>query len=387
MVDTSQIQKIIKEGRQLMQGNEAIAKGAIVAGCRFFAGYPITPASEIAEHMARLLPKVGGIFIQAEDELAAISMIIGASWGGKKAMTATSGPGFSLMQEGIGYACVTETPCVIVNMQRGGPSTGQPTFPAQGDVYQARYGSHGDYALIVLAPSTVQEAFQLTIDAFNYSEKYRVPVILLGDEIIAHTRETVDVPPLEGIEIFNRKKPKEPPEAYVPFRADEDDVPPMANFGEGYHLLVDGQLHDERGVRAGSDPEISARLVKRLWEKIENKVDEITKYESYYMDDAEIAVITYGTPSRSALRAVKDARKEGIKVGLVKLLTIWPFPDKLIREISEQVSRIIVPEMNMGKIHREIKRASCADIQIDLISKVGGVLHTPQEIYKEIVKG
>jgi len=308
-----------KEGKiLLLQGNEALAEGALAAGCRFFAGYPITPASEIAEHMALKLPALGGTFIQMEDEIASMGAVIGASLAGVKAMTATSGPGFSLMQENIGYACMAETPCVVVNVMRGGPSTGLPTLASQGDVMQARWGTHGDHPVIVLAVSCVRDCFELTVFAFNLAEKYRVPVIILSDEVVAHTRETFVPPPPGEIEVVDRLKPAVPPEWYRPYEDTGTGVPPMAAFGDGYRHHVTGLTHDERGFPTQRSDEIDA-LMRRLFRKITQGFHEIQRVESYRMEDAEVAVIAYGSVARSARRAVLEARERGLQslVGIV----------------------------------------------------------------------
>ncbi len=375
----------VEPGTHLMQGDEAIVEGALIAGCRFFAGYPITPATEIAERMSRRMPQVGGVFMQMEDELASIMAIIGASWAGRKSMTATSGPGYSLMQEGLGYAIITETPVVIVDVQRGGPSTGLVTLPSQGDVMQARWGSHGDYATIALAPSSAQDMFDLAIKAFNLAETYRNPVIILADEVIAHVREPVKVPPHEEIEIVERRKPTVPPEEYIPYLPDRGEwVAPMPAFGEGYNVLVESVMHDEFGHRIGTDHVAAERTIKRIYYKIEKNVEKIAMYEEKYMDDAEIAVVAYGSTARTALRAVREARNQGIKAGLIRLITLWPFYDRLIEEAANQVKAIVVPEMNMGKIVREVDRASKGQAKVISVPKVGGVLHHPDEILAAI---
>lgn len=365
----------------VIQGNQACVEGALLAGCSFFAGYPITPATEVAEVMAERMPKVGGVFVQMEDELASINAVIGAAWGGGKAMTATSGPGYSLMQEGIGYAAITETPCVIIDVMRGGPSTGQPTMTSQQDVYQAKYGSHGDYEPIVLVPSSAQEALDMTIRAFNLSEKYLVPVSVLTDEVVGHTRERVVVP--DAPEVYNRVAPPAG-EPYLPFKGIEalGGVPYRANFGQGYDICVDGQLHDERGMRVGHLIEPSAALIRRVMAKITDNADDIADYELYHTDDAEIIVCAYGSTSRVALRSVLDARTAGIKAGLVKLKTLFPFPDAMIRAVASKASRIIVPECNAGKICNEVQRVVRQDVES--MPKLGGAMHIPSEILDAI---
>lgn len=366
---------------RIIHGNEACVEGALIAGCKFFAGYPITPASEVAEIMAAKMPAQKGIFIQMEDELASVNALVGAAWGGMKAMTATSGPGFSLMQEGIGYAVETETPCVILNVMRGGPSTGQPTMSSQQDVYQAKYGSHGDYELIVLTPASAQEALDLTIRAFNLSEQFLVPVIILTDEIVGHTRERVILP--QAPLLVDRKQPAAGTE-YVPFGPDpaNNNVPLRANFGTGHSILVDGQLHDEYGNRVGHLATKSAALVKRLCDKIKNNADIITDIEMRNVEDADIVIVSYGSTSRPALRAMKEARAQGRKVGWVKMRTLFPFPEKEMRQLAQTVPTFLVPEMNVGKIVNEVERVTKKNVIS--IPKIGGELHTPDEILRVI---
>ena len=366
----------------IVQGNEACVKGAIRAGCRFFAGYPITPASEIAEKMAFELQLHQGNFVQMEDEIASISAIIGAAWGGAKTCTATSGPGFSLMQEGIGYAVETETPCVIINVMRGGPSTGQPTISSQQDVMQARFGSHGDYEVIVLCPSSVQDCYDLTIKAFNLAEKFRVPVIILSDEIVGHTREMLRI--TENVEVRERQTPKEDPDNYQPYKAQPSGLlDNMPTFGKGYHLLVDGQLHDESGNRKGDDTRASEQLMKRLCYKITDHADEIEDVRTAFIDHAKVLVLAYGSVARSALSAVRQARDRNLEVGFFQPRILWPFPEKALKRILDGVTRIIVPEMNIGKIVKEVERI-CPGIDVLSLGKVGGDLHTPQEILETI---
>ena len=363
------------------QGNEACAEAAITAGCRFFAGYPITPSSEMAEHLAKRLPQEGGIAIQMEDELASIGAIVGASWAGAKAMTATSGPGFSLMQEGIGYAFMTETPIVIADVQRAGPSTGQATKCGQGDVMQSRWGTHGDYTAIALSPNSVQEMFTLTIEAFNLSEKYRTPVILLADEIIAHMREQLTVPPLETLDIVNRRKPKAGEKAFFGL----EEVPPMPAVGEGYNIVATGSTHDEYGIRVTADPIPHRRLVERLNSKIQNHADEIANCETYNIDDCEIGIVSYGCTSRSVYEAVEEAEKRGTKIGFARLRTLWPFPEKIIRTLAESAKAIIVPEMNLKQLFYEVERVSCGRVRVLPLNKIGGgELITPEELLAKI---
>jgi 2-oxoglutarate ferredoxin oxidoreductase subunit alpha len=362
----------------MMQGNEACIEGALLAGCRFFAGYPITPASELAEVAALRMPQVGGVCIQMEDELASVNAVIGASWGGMKAMTGTSGPGFSLMQEGIGYMAVTQTPGVIVNVMRGGPSTGQPTLPSQQDVYQARYGSHGDYEIIVLAPSSAQEALDLTIRAFALAERYATPVILLSDEIVGHTRERVVFP--DEPDTTTRRKPPEGWD-YKPYEpiAAEGGVPYRACFGEGHNIVVDGQLHDYMGTRKGHDPVASARCLEDICAKIRNNADKIADYELYDTEDADKILVAYGSVARAALRAERDARAAGMKVGMVRLRTLFPFPDRLFADLARRNGSFFVPEMSLGRMWRDVKLASgCPVISLP---RIGGEMHTPAEIF------
>jgi len=375
--------RAVLTGKHFMQGDIACAEGAIAVGCRFFAGYPITPASEIAERMARRLPEVGGVYIQMEDELASMAAIIGASYAGVKSMTSTSGPGFSLMVENIGLAFMTETPCVIVNIMRGGPSTGQPTKPSQQDVMQAKWGSHGDYEIIALAPSSVQEIFDLTIEAFNLSETYRTPVVVLADEIVGHMRERVTIPDADEIRVMNRKKPQVPPGEYAPFRPDENLVPPMACFGEGYRFYATGLTHDESGLPRTSSAEAQQKLVQRLCDKIRKNAGRIVKTERTMLEDAEVAVVAYGITSRSALSAVRKAREAGIKVGLLRLVTLWPFPDQQVSRVAKKVDAIVVPEMNYGQIVREVERAA-KETPVIFLPKLGEEPHKPAEVLQAI---
>jgi 2-oxoglutarate ferredoxin oxidoreductase subunit alpha len=370
-------------GTHFMNGDVACAEGAIAAGCKFFAGYPITPATEIAERMARRLLEIGGIYVQMEDELASMAAIIGASWAGAKAMTATSGPGFSLMQENIGLAVMTETPCVVVDIMRGGPSTGQPTEGAQQDVMQSKWGSHGDYEVIALAPASVQEMFDLTIECFNMSETYRVPTFLLADGFTGHLWERVVIPPHGEIKTVERKKPTAPSDEYMPFKPDDGLVPPMASFGEGYYMHVTGLTHDERGYPKTVDPKTQHELVQRLCEKIRKNADKIIRTYEFVLEDAEVVVIAYGIPSRASLSAVKMARESGIKAGLLRLVTVWPFPEKQVEELANHVKGIVVPEMNYGQIVREVERAA-KETPVHFLAKLGGEPHKPSEILEVV---
>ena len=365
------------------QGNEACAEAAIAAGCRFFAGYPITPASEIAEYLAKKLPIAGGIAIQMEDELASIGAVVGASWAGAKSMTATSGPGFSLMQETIGYAFMTETPCVIVDVQRLGPSTGQATKCGQGDVMQARWGTHGDYSAIALSPNSVQEMFELTIKAFNLAEKYRTPIILLADEEIAHMREQVTIPSLESIEIVNRRKPKLGETAFFGL----EEVPPMPAVGEGYNVAVTGSTHNEYGIRFTADPNVHKRLVERLNSKIQDHADELAEAETYSIDDCQIGIISFGCTSRAVYEAVENAEEMGVTVGYARLKTIWPFPEKTVKKLAETAEKIIVPEMNLRQLYYEVQRVAGGSSEIIALNKIGGgELITPEELTAKIME-
>jgi 2-oxoglutarate ferredoxin oxidoreductase subunit alpha len=363
-------------------GDIGCAEGAISAGCRHFGGYPITPATEIAEWMAVRMPEVGGAFVQYEDEIASITSALGASWAGTKAMTATSGPGASLMMEAVGLAVMTETPVVIVNIMRGGPSTGQPTRGQQGDVFQAKWGSHGDYQIIGLTPASVQEMFDLTVRAFNLAEKYRVPVFVLADEVVGHMREKLVIPDEKDLKLLGRKKPTIDPSEYLPFKPDDDLVPPMALLGTKYQFYATGLTHDERGYPTDSD-EVQIELITRLSDKILHHADDIVEVEKFMLDDADIAIVAYGTPSRSARRAIKDARAEGIKAGMLRLKTVWPFPEKIISELGSQVKHIIVPEQNMGQVYYMVK-AFAAPTPIHLMTKPAGTPQLPDEILGKI---
>lgn len=369
-------------GEHFVHGDWACAEGAISAGCDYYAAYPITPATEIAERIAERFPRLGGKFIQFEDEIGAIASLIGASFTGKKVLTATSGPGVSLMLENLGLAVMTEAPCVVINVMRGGPSTGQPTMGAQGDVMQCKWGMHGDVEIIALAPSSVQECYDLTVDAFNLSEKYRVPVFLLSDANIGHMYEKLVIPEEEKLEIINRKKPTVDPKDYQPYRADDELVPPMANFGEGYRFYSTGLTHNEKGYPDMS-VETQDKLVRRLNDKIRKNKDAIIQYEKIEVADCDILVIAYGITSRSAATAIKEARKEGIKAGLLRLITLWPFPDNIISDVSSNVKEIIVSEMNYGQLVREVERAS-GSTQVSFIPKLGENPPTPEEIIQYI---
>ena len=367
---------------RLLQGNEAVGYGALAAGCRFFAGYPITPSTEIAELLSRELPKLGGKFIQMEDEIASIAACIGASVGGLKSMTATSGPGFSLMQENIGYAIMTEIPCVIVNVQRLGPSTGQPTSASQGDVMQARWGTHGDHPIIVLSPISISNSFDLTIKAFNFSEKYRTPVILLMDEVIGHMREKFELPDSSRLELYERSRTKVPPEWYKPYDDSFSDVPIMENFGSGYRYHITGLFHDVKGYPTQRLDEIDP-WIERIHRKIERNVNDITLFDEDQTTDANTVVMAYGASARSARHAVKLARQRRHKIGLLVLYTIWPFPEEIVEEAAHGSRRVIVPEMNLGQLALEVERVVGRQ-KVRRINRANGEMVTPQMILEAI---
>lgn len=369
---------------KLMQGNEACVEGALAAGMKFYAGYPITPSTEIAELSAVKLPKIGGKFIQMEDEIASMGAIIGASLAGLKSMTATSGPGFSLKQENLGYASISEIPCVIVNVQRGGPSTGLPTSPAQGDIMQAKWGTHGDHPIIALTPSSVRETFDLTVKAFNFAEKYRVPVILLMDEVIGHMRERIEIPDPEEIEVTSRVKPSKNDIDFKPYKVNEGElVPKMADFGSGFRSHVTGLVHDETGFPSGKS-EVAEALINRLINKIEENKNDISIYEEYKLDDADVMIIAFGGTARSAKSAVNMARENGLKVGLFKPMTIWPFLDKKIIELSKKIKKVIVAEMNLGQYVLEVERVANKYADVHKCCRANGELITPDEILAKV---
>lgn len=369
----------------LMQGNEACVHGALYAGMEFFAGYPITPSTEIAEVSSELLPRIGGRFIQMEDEIAGIAACIGGAIAGKKSMTATSGPGFSLKQENIGYACIAEIPCVIVNVQRSGPSTGLPTSPAQGDYMQARWGTHGDHPVIALSPTTVRETFELTVKAFNFAEKFRTPVILLMDEVVGHLRENMEVPEPGELEVIDRKRPDCPPEEYRAYAMTEDLVPPMADFGKGYRYNITGLFHDETGFPT-NNTEVAGKQLDRIMKKVENNFDEINIYEEYMLEDAQYAFITFGGMARSVKEAIRTLRKEGIRIGAFIPKTVWPFPEKQINKLVSDMDSVFVAEMNLGQMILEVQRASQERNKIHAINKANGEVITPEEIIKSFME-
>ncbi|MFH1033544.1 MAG: 2-oxoacid:acceptor oxidoreductase subunit alpha [Pseudomonadota bacterium] len=368
---------------RLLQGNEAIALGALAAGCDFFAGYPITPASEITEIMSRELPVKGFPFIQMEDEIASIGACIGASLAGKKVMTATSGPGFSLMQENLGYATIAEVPLVVVNIMRGGPSTGLPTNVAQGDVQQARWGTHGDHPAIVLCPATVGQCFDLSVLAFNWAERYRTPVILLGDEVVAHMREKVTLPDPEDVEVIDRRQPTVPPDWYVPYKTDGSLIPRLASLGQGYRYHVTGLVHDERGFPTRRADEVEP-FYARLFGKISRHFSDLELVRSFELDDAEVVFIAYGCTARAAQAAVRLGRERGLKLGMLQLLSLWPFPRRPVEEALTGRRLALVPELNMGQISREVKRVNNGRTQVLRHGKMDGNMITPEELLNRL---
>jgi 2-oxoglutarate ferredoxin oxidoreductase subunit alpha len=372
-------------GSHFLDGDHACCEGALAAGARFSSGYPITPSTEVVERFAARVPTVGGTFIQMEDELAASITLQGAVWGGAKAFTVTSGPGFSLMMEHLGYAIMTETPCVFVDVQRGGPSTGLPTLPAQGDMMQCRWGSHGDYEIIALCPNSPQECFDLTIKAFNYAEKYRTPVLVMMDEVVGHMTEKVVIPSADQIEIEPRHFTTKDPNNFHLYAADEEQVPEMAHLGQGYSMHVTGLTHDDRGY-PNMTPAIQDTLMKRLQGKIRDHVDEITLCEEVDVEGADVVVVSYGITSRVAQRAIDLANERGLKVGKFRIITAWPFPERRIREIAGKVKAFVVPELNLGQMVREVERAANGLCKTRLVSHAGGSVHRPEDILNAIVE-
>jgi 2-oxoglutarate ferredoxin oxidoreductase subunit alpha len=375
--------KGVLTGEHYLDGDHACSEGAIAAGCRFLAGYPITPSTEVAERISERFPEVGGIFIQMEDEMGSMAAVVGAAWGGVKALTVTSGPGFSLMQENIGLAAMLETPCVVINVQRGGPSTGLPTLPGQSDMMQARWGSHGDYEIIAVSPNSPQDCFEMVIKAVNLSEKYRVPVMVMTDECVGHMTEKVVIPPADEIEIYPRRYTKLPPEEYLPFKAGKDMIPEMVKAGDGYKIHVTGLTHDEKGYPVMSW-ETQEKLVRRLVEKIRLHADELEDIEETNMEDAEVVIFSYGISSRFCIPALQKARKEEIKAGLLRPIICWPFPEKKIRELAAKVKAIVVVEMNYGQLFYEVERCACGKTKVSLVPHGGGWVHNPEDIYKAI---
>ncbi|MDX9753860.1 MAG: 2-oxoacid:acceptor oxidoreductase subunit alpha [bacterium] len=373
----------VNTGIHFMDGDSACCEGALAAGCRFVAGYPITPSTEVVELMAKRLPHIGGMFIQMEDELASSIAILGAAWAGAKTMTVTSGPGFSLMMEHIGYAIMTETPCVIVDVQRGGPSTGLPTMPGQGDMMQVRWGSHGDYEVIALAPNSPQECFDLTIQCFNFSEKYRTPVFLMMDECVGHMMEKVEIPTAQSIEVESRRLTTKKPGDFYPYQEMVGMVPRMTKTGLGHNIHVTGLTHDERGYPAMSS-KVHQELVGRLIHKIRDNVEDISLTEEHYLDDAEVIVISYGISSRVAIAAVEKARAKGQKVGFLRLITVWPFPEKKIQDLAARVKGFVIAEMNQGQMMRELERCIAGQASVHGVLNYGGNVLEPDAILKKI---
>ncbi|MCP4898519.1 MAG: 2-oxoacid:acceptor oxidoreductase subunit alpha [bacterium] len=384
--DFDRVKKVLGPSQQFAQGDVACAYGAMLGGCDFFGGYPITPATEVSEAMARLLPRVGGAAIQMEDEIASLSAVIGAAWTGSRAMTATSGPGFSLMQESIGYACMTETPCVIVNVQRSGPSTGQPTEPAQGDMMQARWGTHGDHEIIALAPASVQECVDLTRLAFDLAEEYRNPVIVLTDGEVGHMREKIQLPEIAP-ELRSRKAPTTQAEEYLPFSAKQGKVPEMADFGTGYRTYVTGLTHTEAGLPSTDDAEAHTGLVQRICSKISDDVGRLTRVELDVEDGARIGVLSYGISARSAAGAVRLCRQQGVKVSHLRLISVFPFPEAAVLEFAKDLDRIIVPELNLGQICHPVREAMNGQVKVERVSKIGGEIIPPLEIVSAVSDG
>ena len=371
-------------GAHFIVGDHACAEGALAAGCDFFAGYPITPSTEIAERLANRLPAVGAIFVQMEDELGSMSALVGASLSGARVMTATSGPGFSLMQENIGLAFMMEAPCVLVNVQRGSPSTGLPTLIGQSDMMQAKWGSHGDYEIVAYSPSSPQECFDYVIKAFNTADRWRIPVFVMADEQLGHMTERLVIPPADQIPRVERKRPRHKPgdESFLPFLAEDDDlVPPIVHAGEGYRVNYDSLTHDDKGYPA-TMAEPHDRLVRRLVNKIRLHTDQIMEYEEEFLDDAQVVVIAYGSTARSAKRAVLTAREEGIRVGLLRLITVWPFPEDKVRKLSEQAVAFVVPEVNLGQMSREVERFT--SLPVVGVNHAGGVMMAPDPILDAI---
>jgi 2-oxoglutarate ferredoxin oxidoreductase subunit alpha len=374
-------------GAHYIDGDHACCEGAIAAGCRFVAGYPITPSTEVVERVAARFPRVGdGIFIQMEDEIASSIAIQGAMWGGKKVMTVTSGPGLSLMMEHIGLAAMTEVPCVFVDVQRGGPSTGLPTLPGQADMMQVRWGSHGDYEIIAVCPNSPQEAFDLTFDAFNLAETYRVPVMVMLDECVGHMIERVVIPPADQLEVVERKWTTKPPGKYLPYEVtDGTMVPDACMVGQGHRIHTTGLTHDERGYPV-MNWQTQEKLVRRLVDKIRKSADRIVRYEETDVEDAEVVVVAYGITSRVALRAIAMARQKGVKVGMHRLIVAWPFPEKRIAELSRQVKAIVVPELNYGQMYFEVERVAQGRCRSRLVEHGGGTVHNPNDIYNALME-
>ncbi len=376
--------RVILTGAHFWDGDHACAEGAIAAGCRFFAGYPITPSTEIAERIAQRFPFVGGTFIQMEDELASMAAVLGAAWAGTKAMTVTSGPGFSLMQENIGLGVMTETPCVVVDVQRGGPSTGLPTLTGQQDMMQARWGSHGDYEIIAISPSSPQECFDLTITCFDLAERYRVPVLFMMDECVGHMTEKVVVPEPDKINPLPRRWYRGPRDKYRPFKPEQDNVPLMVRAGNDYRIHITGLTHDERGYPV-INAECQSWCVNRLVRKIRDNAEHIVMIDEYQIEDAEVVVVAYGISARVAFKAIADARAMGIKVGMLRLITVWPFPESRITALAERVKALVMPEINLGQVFLELQRVVAGRCRTVHVPHCGGWVHDPQDILEAIV--
>ena len=375
----------VLSGVHYLDGDFACGEGAMAAGCRFVAGYPITPSTEVVERIARRFPLMGGTFIQMEDELASMAAVVGASWTGTKSMTVTSGPGFSLMMENIGLATMMETPCVVVNVQRGGPSTGLPTMVGQADMMQARWGSHGDYEVIALCPQSPQETFDLTVDAFNLSERYRVPVLMMMDECVGHMTEKVVIPPADGIEVAPRALTSVPPEQFLPYRVNGRLVPEFARAGDGYRFHTTGLTHDERGYPVMS-VECQQLCVSRLVQKIRGSADDIVRFEDTDTEGAEVVVVAYGITARVARMGIELARRKGVKVGFLRLIAVWPFPEKRVRDLARRVKAFVVPEINLGQIVLEVERCAGGGAGAIAVPHAGGSVHDPEAIVEAIVR-
>jgi len=377
--------KGVLTGAHFLDGDYACAEGAMAAGCRFFGGYPITPSTEVAERITQRFPMMNGIFIQMEDEMASMNAVLGAAWSGKKSMTCTSGPGFSLMMENLGLGIMLETPCVLVNVQRGGPSTGLPTLPGQADMMQARWGSHGDYEIIALAPNSPQESFDLMIDCFNLSERYRVPVLFMMDECVGHMTERVVIPSADKLMVEERRYTTDPPGQHLPYKADEKLVPPMTPTGKGYRFHVTGLTHDERGYPA-INADAQQKIVRRLVDKIRQNAADIFMLEEEQVNGADVVVLSYGISSRVVIPAVTKARQKGVKVGTIRLITVWPFPEERIRELAAKVNSLVMVELNLGQVFLEMDRCARGQCKTFLVPHCGGWVHDPEDIYNVLME-
>jgi len=386
-LDYDRVMRVLGSREKFAQGDVACAYGAIFGGCDFFAGYPITPATEVAEALSRIMPKLGATVIQMEDEIASISAVIGASWAGARACTATSGPGFSLMQEGIGYGCMTEAPCVVIDVQRSGPSTGQPTEPAQGDMLQARWGTHGDYEVISLAPATVQECVDLTRLAFDWAEQYRTPVFVMTDGEVGHMRERILLPSREEVSLVSRPTPAGTKAEHVPFRATRGKVPEMARFGTGYHTYVTGLTHDERGLPATDDADIHTEIVERQCAKITDEVDALTRVEIDSDEGATVGLVSYGVSARSAAGAVRILRAAGHKVSHLRLVTVFPFPERVVQDFAAGLERVVVPEMNLGQVCHVVREALGGGAKVERVYRIGGEMIRPDSVVQAVLEG